>query len=173
MSTMTGRKKMRWPRTFKAAGVLSLLLLLSLSSLALADLGEERQAYKVQVEPICKKNREANERVLKGVKKNIIAGKLKLAGTQFAKGAVALKKARAQLAAVPKPAADSARLTKWLGLIKTEVGLFERVSKKLKAGDKARAQRMAVQLTSTVNKANNTVLSDEFNYCRVQTSQFL
>src|SRR3954462_15775618 len=108
---------MRWPRTITAVAALRILLLLSLSSLALADLGEERQAYKAQVEPICNKNREANERVLKGVKKNIIAGKLKLAATQFAKGAAALKKTRTQLAAVPKPPADSARLTKWLGYI--------------------------------------------------------
>src|SRR6059058_1433 len=114
---------MSWPRTFKAASVLGILLLLSLASLALADLGEERQGYKAQVEPICKQNREANERVLKGVKKNIKAGKLKLAATQFAKGAAALKKARTQLGAVSKPVSDEARLTKWLSLIKTEVGL--------------------------------------------------
>jgi hypothetical protein len=156
------------------AGVLGTLFLLLAASMALgASLDEEREAYKTQVEPICKQNREANERVLKGVKQNIKNGKLKLAGTQFAKGAVALKKARTQLAAVPKPAEDSARLTKWLGLIKTEVELFEKVSKKLKNGDKRGAQRMALQLTTTVNKANNTVLVYEFRYCKVQTSQFL
>jgi hypothetical protein len=155
------------------AGVLGTMLLLLAASIAFADLPAEREAYKTQVEPICKQNREANERVLKGVKQNIKNGKLALAGTQFAKGAAALKKARTQLAAVPKPAADSARLTKWLGLIKTEVELFENVSKKLKNGDKRGAQRMALQLTSTVNKANNTVLAYEFQYCRVQTSQFL
>lgn len=165
---------MRRPRTITAAGALAALLMLLVSSLAFAaDLEEERQAYKAQVEPICKQNREANERVLKGVKQNIKDGKLKLAGSQFAKGASALKKARTQLAAVPKPAADNARLTKWLGYVKTEIELFEKVSKKLKAGDKHGAQRMALQLTSTVNKANNTVLAYEFNYCRVQTSQFI
>lgn len=165
---------MRRPTTMTAAGVLGTLLLLLTASLAFgASLDEERQTYKDQVEPICKQNRQANERVLKGVKKNIKNGKLKLAGTQFAKAAVALKKARTQLMVVPQPAADSARLTKWLGLIKTEIQLFERVSKKLKAGDSHGAQRMALQLTSTVNRANNTVLPYEFNYCKVQTSQFL
>jgi hypothetical protein len=164
---------MRRPRTITAVGALAALFLLLASSLAFAaDLEEERQAYKAQAEPICKQNREANERVLKGVKKNIQAGKLKLAASQFAKGAAALKKARAQLAAVPKPATDSARLTKWLGYIKTEIELFEKVSKKLKAGDKHGAQRMALQLTSTVNRANNTVLPYEFRYCHVVTTQF-
>ena len=164
----------RRSRTMTVASTLATLLLLLVASMALgADLEEERQAYKTQVEPICKQNRQANERVLKGVKQNIKAGKLKLAGTQFAKGATALKKARAQLAAVPRPAADSARLTKWLGLVKTEVELFEKVSKKLKSGDKNGAQRMALLLTSTVNRANNAVLAYEFKYCKVQTSQFL
>jgi formiminotetrahydrofolate cyclodeaminase len=163
---------MRRPKMITAAGALAALLLLSVASMAFADLTEERQAYKAQVEPICKKNREANERVLKGVKKNITAGKLKLASTQFAKGASALKKARTQLLAVPKPSADNARLTKWLGYIKTEISLFEKVSKKLKAGDKRGAQRMAIYLTSTANKANNTVLPFEFKYCRVEPSQF-
>jgi hypothetical protein len=155
-------------------GVLGTMFLLLAASMAFgATLEEERQAYKAQVEPICKQNREANERVLKGVRQNINNGKLKLAGTQFAKGAAALKRARTQLAAVPRPAADSPRLTKWLGLIKTEIELFEKVSKKLKSGDERGAQRMALQLTTTVNKANNTVLSYEFRYCKVQTSQFL
>lgn len=163
----------RRPTTMTVAGVLGCLLLLLTASLAFAGIDEERQAYKDQAEPICKQNRQANERVLKGVKKNITNGKLKLAGTQFAKAAVALKQARTQLVAVPKPAADNARLTKWLGYIKTEIELFERVSKTLKAGDKHGAQRMTLQLTSTVNRANNTVLPYEFNYCKVQTSQFL
>jgi hypothetical protein len=164
---------MRRPWKIAAGSALGILILLSVASLAFADLAEERVAYKAQVEPICKRNRQANERVLKGVKKNIKEGKLKLAGSQFAKAAVALKKARTQLVAVPQPPEDKARLTKWLGYVKTEIGLFERVSKKLKAGDSYGAQRMALQLTSTVNKANNTVLPYEFKYCKVQTSQFL
>jgi hypothetical protein len=163
---------MRRPRTITAVGALAALILLSVASMAFADLAEERVAYRTQVEPICKRNREANDRVLKGVRKNITAGKLKLAATQFAKGAAALKKARAQLVTVPKPAGDEARLTKWLGYIKTEIELFEKVSKKLKTGDKRGAQRMAIFLTSTANKANNTVLPYEFKYCRVEPSQF-
>jgi hypothetical protein len=154
-------------------GVLGTLFLLLAASMAFgATLEEERETYKTQVEPICKQNREANERVLKGVEQNIRKGKLKLAATQFAKAATALKKARTQLAAVPKPDADRARLTDWLGLIKTEIELFEKVSKKLKTGDKRGAQRMSLLLTSTVNKANNTVLPYEFKYCRVEQSQF-
>jgi hypothetical protein len=146
------------------------MFLLAGTSLAFAE--ETRDTYKAQVEPICKRNAEADSRILKGVKANVKDEKLKLAATQFAKAATALKKALNQLRAVPKPPADTARLTKWLGYVKTEVELFEQVSKKLKAGQKSSAQRLSIRLTSTVNRANNEVLAFEFKYCRVNPSQF-
>jgi len=154
----------------KWVGVFAALFLLTGTSLAFAE--ETRDTYKAQVEPICQRNAEADSRILKGVKANVKAGKLKLAATQFSKAATALKKALNQLQAVPKPPADSAKLTKWLGYIKTEVELFEQVSKKLKAGQKSSAQRLSIRLTSTVNKANNEVLAFEFKYCRVNPSKF-
>jgi hypothetical protein len=154
----------------KWVGVFAAMFLLAGTSLAFAE--ETRDTYKAQVEPICKRNAEADSRILKGVKANVKDDKLKLAATQFAKAATALKKALNQLKAVPKPPADAARLTKWLGYVKTEVELFEQVSKKLKAGQKSSAQRLSIRLTSTVNRANNEVLAFEFKYCRVNPSQF-
>lgn len=154
----------------KWVGVFAAMFLLAGTSLAFAE--ETRDTYKAQVEPICKRNAEADSRILKGVKANVKEEKLKLAATQFAKAAAALKKALNQLKAVPKPPADTARLTTWLGYVKTEVELFEQVSKKLKAGQKSSAQRLSIRLTSTVNRANNEVLAFEFKYCRVNPSQF-
>lgn len=133
---------------------------------------QTRDSYTAAVEPICKSNSEASDRILDGVKSEVRQGKLKPAAAKFTKAAAALKKALTQLKAVPKPPADSAKLDKWLGYIKNEVELFERTAKKLKAGDKSGAQTMAVRLTSTANKANNQVLAFEFDYCRVDPSQF-
>jgi hypothetical protein len=131
-----------------------------------------RESYTAQVEPICKVSSESNGRILKGVKGEIKAGKLKPAGAQFSKAAAALKQTLKKLRAVPQPPADKAKLTKWLGYIKTEVELFERTAKKLKEGNKVGAQSLAVRLTSTVNQANNQVLAFEFKYCRADPSQF-
>jgi len=129
--------------------------------------------YKEAVEPICKTNTEANEKILKGVRQKVKAGELAAASKQVYAAARALKQARVQLLKVPKPAADAARLTKWLGYVKTEAELFESLGKKLAQDEKNQAQKMVLRLESTARQANNTVLDYEFRYCRFQPSKFL
>jgi hypothetical protein len=142
-------------------------------AIALAAAAEiTREAYKEAVEPICKVNTEANERILGGVRSEVRAGKLKPAAARFAKAATELKKTIGQLRAVPRPSADVARLSRWLGKVSLEAGLFEQVAAKLRAGEKTEAQRVAVKLTSNAAKANNAVLAFEFEYCRFEPSRF-
>lgn len=131
-----------------------------------------RESYKEAVEPICKTNVQANERILKGVRGNVKAGKFKLAATQFTKAANALQKAIPQLKAVPQPTADKGNLAKWLKYIEEEEGYFRQIAKKLKAGDKNGATAMQIRLSHTANQANNQVLAFEFKYCRVEPSKF-
>src|SRR6478735_3706357 len=83
-----------------------------------------RDEYVAKVEPICEANSQANERILKGVRDKVRTGKLDAAGAQFTQAAAALKQTLVQLKAVPAPAADAAKLTKWLGYVKTEADLF-------------------------------------------------
>jgi hypothetical protein len=159
-------------RGTSALAALLALVLLATAALALAA-ETTRAEYVAAVEPICKANTKANERILAGVQKEVREGKLKPAAARFAKAASALKRTRAELAAVPQPLADRSRLTKWLGLVNGEVGLFEATAKKLQAGDKAGAEHMSVRLTSEANLANNQVLAFEFHYCRAEPSRFM
>jgi hypothetical protein len=131
-----------------------------------------RDSYKEAVEPICKTNVQANERILKGVKAKVKAGKLKAAATQFTKAADNLKKSLAKLKAVPQPPADEAKLTKWLKYIQEEESYFRKIASKLKAGDKNGATAMQIRLEHTASQANNTVLAFEFKYCHVEPSKF-
>lgn len=131
------------------------------------------EGFKEAAEPICKTNREANEKVLDGARQNVQAGKLKRASSQLFSAARALKRARAQLLGLPKPAADAARLTKWLKGIKTEVGLLESTARKLANGDKNGAMKMIIRLKGNANQTNNLVLDYEFRYCRINPSEFL
>jgi hypothetical protein len=131
-----------------------------------------RGSYREAVEPICKTDTQANERILAGVKSEVRRGKLKPAATQFAKAARALKSAIAQLQGVPAPAADAARLSKWLGKVLNEAGYFEAVARHLRAGDKAGAQKLVVKLTTEANAANNVVIPFQFTYCRLEPSRF-
>jgi hypothetical protein len=132
----------------------------------------ERPEYKEQVEPICKKNKEASDRLLKGVKKLVKEDKLKQAGTAFKKAAAALEKAHKELSAVEKPAADTAKLTKWLSEIKAEVALMKTISAKFNAGNKSKATSLAVKLQNNANKANTGVIAFGFNYCKIDPAKY-
>lgn len=131
------------------------------------------EGYKEAVEPICKANTEANEKILEGVRAKVKAGKLDAAARQFRAAARALKRARAQLLQVPKPPADATRLTKWLGKVKTEIELFEAVARKLANDEATSAQKMVVRLVSNARQTNNLVLDYEFRYCKFQPSKFI
>jgi hypothetical protein len=131
-----------------------------------------RESYRAAVEPICKTNAQANERILKGVRKEVKQGKLKLAGAKFTKAAAALQKTLTQLKAIERPTADQAKLEKWLKDIATEITLFKKTAKDLKAGNKAGAQSMVIKLTHNATQANNLVLGFEFHYCRFEPSKF-
>ena len=146
-----------------------LLLLVAPVTMAAAPTRDE---YRAQVEPICKANTRANERIFAGVRRQVKEGRLRTAAGQFSKAAKALKTALNEIRAVPQPTADQARLSRWLGYVKAEVELFERVAKKLRSGDKVGAQTLVVRLTHTANLANNQVLVFEFNYCRLNPSRF-
>lgn len=154
--------------------ILSLVAVVALLG-AIPSLAAEatRDSYKEAVEPICKANAEANEKILKGVRQLVRAGKLDAASKKVFAAARALKRTRAQLLQVPKPPADATRLTKWLGYVKTEVQLFEALGRKLANDEQNAAQRMVARLYSTANQANSQVLDFEFRYCKFQPSKFI
>jgi hypothetical protein len=131
-----------------------------------------RESYTAQVEPICKKNTEAIERILKGVKKQITKGELKAAAGKFTKAANAFEAATKQLKAVPKPVEDTAKLTKWIKQLETGTGLLRKISTALKAEKKAKVSSYSAQLSSNGNIANSLVLGFDFKYCLVDSSKF-
>jgi len=157
----------------KSFGLLSAVVL-ALALLALPAQAEEvtRESYKEAVEPICKANTKANERILKGVRGKVKAGKLKAAGRQFSRAATALRKTVKELRAVPRPPADEAKLIKWLKTVEEEANLFQKTAQKLKAGNKNGALAMVIRLEHNANVANNQVLGFEFHYCRFEPSKF-
>ena len=156
------------------AALSAAVLTLSMLAAPFAEAAEvTRESYKEAVEPICKTNTEANEKILKGARANVKAGKLKQASRQLFAAAKALKHTREQLLKVPKPAEDAARLTKWLKGAKVEVEMLEATGRKLAKGEKNAAVKMVVRLESNANKTNNLVLDYQFHYCKFQPAKFL
>jgi hypothetical protein len=158
-------------RKIHLIGIATLVLGLLFASAALAA-EVSRDEYKEAVEPICKKNTQANERILAGVKTEVKAGQLKTAAAKFAKSSVELKRTLGELEKVPQPVADGARLKQWFGLVKVEAELFATTGKKLASGDKAGAEHLVAKLSQNANKANLQVLPFGFRYCRLEPAKF-
>jgi hypothetical protein len=131
-----------------------------------------REEYAAQAEPICKTNVLANKRIFKGAKDQVKAGKLKPASTHFFRAATAFGKTIGQLERVPRPSADEARLAKWLGLLRTEKGMIEKIGRALANDDKHKASSYSVDLNRNSEAANNTVLGFGFDYCRIDPGRF-
>lgn len=131
-----------------------------------------RDEYSARAEPICKTNVLANKRIFKGAKGEVKAGKLKQASTHFFRAATAFGKTIDQLQKVPQPPADEARLAKWLGLLRDEQKIIEKVGRALAGGDRHKAGSYSVDLNHNSTLANNTVLGFGFDYCRIDPARF-
>jgi hypothetical protein len=158
------------PKNLKIAVLAALAILALSATFAVAD--TTRDAYVAAVEPICKTNSDANARILKGVRKMVQQGKLKQAAAKFTKAGAALTKAQKQIAAVEQPAADVKTLTKWIGYLKTEARLLNKIGSELRAGKKNKASIDVVTLQHDANLANNAVLSFGFHYCKQNPSKY-
>ena len=156
-------------------GAVAALLVLALgatAALGVTSAEQTRETYVAQVEPICKTNTKANERILAGAEKKVKEGKLKVAAGQFTQAAAAFTKAVKQIKAVPQPVADKAKLAKWTGYLETETKLLAEIGKALKAGKKTQTQTLSAKPTHNDNPANNAVLGFDFDYCLIDSSRF-
>jgi hypothetical protein len=150
--------------------VVAAVLCLSVVAVARAD--TTRADYVAQVEPICKANTDANERILKGARARAKNGKTKAAAKQFSRAAVAFADTVTQLRAVPQPPDDASILTSWLGYLDKETTYLGRIATDLRKNQLNRAQSDALQLKRNADIANDTVVSFGFTYCRINPAKF-
>lgn len=165
------RRKQRLP---KARSVCVALLAAAALVAIPAALAEEvtREQYRDAAEPICKVNAEANKHILKGVRAKVRAGKLKAAGGQFSRAAIALKKTLRKIEALPMPVKDEKRLAEWHDRIGEEATLLQNVGKALIAENTHRAEVLSVKLTSNARLTNAIVIPFEFTYCRLEPNKY-
>jgi hypothetical protein len=150
---------------------LGLLLALCFVSLAAAE-EVTRDSYREAVEPICKQNAAANQRIFEGVRGMVRRHQLSAAAGRFTRAAKALKQTLAQLRQVPQPPADEQRLAKWLGDVSVEAALFERTAAMLRAGNLKGAYRFVARLSHQATVTNAVVFPFQFHYCQLDPSQF-
>ena len=149
--------------------------MLLLAATAHAEEVPSRAQYVEQVDPICQTNTEANQRILKNVKTKARSKSpqtVKEAGAQFIHASSAFGAAETKIAAVPRPAADDARLLKWfkfLSVVKTDL---RKLGVALKEGKKILAAHEQIRVERASNAANNVSFTFEFRYCHLSASSF-
>lgn len=133
-----------------------------------------RAEYRSRVEPICKAEGEAKERIAgSGERKQAQSpDALRQTGRRLVKDADALGKALAKLRAVPRPEVDSALLARWLNMISNQVTLLHKAGNAAIDGHGGRAQKLVNQFTGGSRKANNLVVSYEFRHCVFEEAGF-
>jgi hypothetical protein len=166
---MNARSSRSWWAVLAAALVLAVSV-----GAAVASAAEEptRTEYVTHLEQICKPGSEATERAVKGVRADVRAERLKVAGGKFAKAQRIFAGTVRSISVVPRPAADGAVLSRWFAALKREETYLGQMVTTLRAEDVAGFERVSARFIHEGNKANNAVVSFGFNYCAFKPSRF-
>lgn len=145
-----------------AAAVCALLAITPLAR------GEEqtRESYKAQVEPICKANRIANERIMDGARERLNSGKMELAGKQFIRVSASFGGLIKQLRPVPAPPADQRRIDRWLEQMRLLKTRLRTVGRYYKEGERIKAAHESILAERSGISANNISIVLHLHYCR-------
>lgn len=158
------------PRAVLLAAAASLVL--AAPAFATGEPSELTEQYVKQVEPICKKNVTANQKIFDGLQGEVNRNELKRASKHFTRAAPVFAKTISQMKQVPQPESDVAKLSKWFTLLTKEKTIIQKIGGAFAAENKHLAQRLSLELNRNSNKANNAVLGFGFNYCLIEPSRF-
>lgn len=158
----------------RSIGISLLLLLGALTAAAAAPAAEAptRDEYVDQLEAICKPDALATQRAMKGARADISAERLKAAAGKFAKSTSIFGGTVEQIAAVPRPSADKARLAQWFTYLNRQRSYLGQITERLRQEQAIKAQRLIARFIHNGNLANNAVLAFGFNYCSFKFSRY-
>jgi len=166
MEASSGKGRRRWIAT-----ALATALLVCAASATAAD-APTREEYVTQLEAVCKPDAEATQRAMKGARADVSAERLALAAGKFAKATSIFGSTVKQIAAVPRPPADAAKLGKWFGYLKAQESYLGQITAQLKADHPIQAQRLTARFIHNGNLANNVVLAFGFDSCSFKFSRY-
>ncbi len=151
----------------RTLGTLAAIVVAMLAIAPLARSEEQtRESYKAGVEPICQANREANERIMAGVRDRVNKGKLELAGKQFIRLSASFGGLIQKLLPIPAPPADERRVERWFDPMRLLKQRLRNVGKYYEAGEKIKATHESILAERSGLSANNISIVFHFHYCR-------
>lgn len=166
MQAKRSKRRRRWIAA--AAALVAALLTAS----ALAADAPTREEYVVRLERDCKPGAEATQRAMKGARADIRAERLALAAGKFGEATKIFGGTVRQIAAVPRPPADTAKLSKWFGYLKRQDSYLRQITAQLRADRAIPAQRLTARFIHNGNLANNVVLAFGFDHCSFKFSRY-
>ncbi|HEY8083632.1 MAG TPA: hypothetical protein VIE64_08790 [Solirubrobacterales bacterium] len=131
-----------------------------------------RESFVAQAEPICERSTRLVKGILEGAKEKVDDDRLPPAGRQFIRASAAFGSAIQQIAAIPRPPADDARLLKWLKFLRIVKTRVANIGKALREEDRIRAEHESIRAEQSGNATNNVGFVFEFRSCRLTRSQF-
>jgi hypothetical protein len=142
------------------------------ASTAIAAEAPTRGEYVAQLEAVCKPDAQATQGAMKGARADIRAERLPGAAEKFAAATSIFGSTVREIAAVPRPQADRAKLQKWFTFLKRQQSYLGQITRKLRADHAIAAQRLTARFIHNGNLANNVVLAFGFNYCSFKFSRY-
>jgi hypothetical protein len=167
---MDGTRGKNRRRRWIAAAALGVALLSG--SIASAAEGPTREEYVTQLETACKPDALATQRAMKGARADINAERLAVAAAKFAQATSIFGGTVKEISAVPRPPADTAKLTKWFTYLDRQEAYLQQITTQLRAGHAIPAQRLTARFIHNGNLANNVVLAFGFDYCGFKFSRY-
>lgn len=131
-----------------------------------------RTEYVQSLEAICKPETVATRRAMKGARADVRAERLVAAAGKFARATSIFGITLKQIAAVPRPPTDEAKLTKWFGYLQRQQSYLERITAQLRAERAIKAQRLVARFIHNGNLSNYVVIAFGFHYCSFQFSRY-
>lgn len=157
------------PRSIPFALIAFALVLAAPASAAEAPTRDE---YVGRLEQICKPDALATQRAMKGARADVRKERFKAAAGKFARATTIFGGTVKQIAAVPRPSADAARLAKWFGYLGKQEDYLGQITAALRASEGIKAQRLTARFIHNGNLANNVVLAFGFDYCSFKFSRY-
>jgi hypothetical protein len=157
----------------RAIGI-TLFLAVALVTAASAPAAEAptRDEYVDQLEAVCKPDAEATQRAMKGARADVQAERLKVATAKFAKATSIFGGTVKEISAVPRPTADTAKLSKWFTYLRRQESYMRQITEQLRQGHAVKAQRLTARFIHNGNLANNVVLAFGFDWCSFKFSRY-
>ncbi|HYG97393.1 MAG TPA: hypothetical protein VD741_09840 [Solirubrobacterales bacterium] len=153
-----------------ATTVLAVALLAA--AVAAAAEAPTRGEYVERLEAICKPDALATQRAMKGARADIRAERLDVAARKFTRATSIFGSTVKEMSPVPRPPADTARLSKWFTYLKRQESYLREITAQLRRDHPIQAQRLTARFIHNGNLANNVVLAFGFDYCSFKFSRY-